>query len=58
MERQRFSAVLNCLSCSVFQSAAAGNLHTYHSDILNVIVAENPCQLFGIVDIVQLGASD
>lgn len=42
----------------MFNAAAARNLHAYHSHALNVIFRDDLCQLFGIIHLVQLGASD
>ena len=58
IERNVFAACVKCLLDSRLNSAAAGHLHAYYGNTLDVINCQNSCQLFGIVHAVKLRTSD
>ena len=58
LPRNELSACLQRTLDSVFNSAAAGNLHSYNLNAFNVVVRNNLRQLFGIVSFVELGAAN
>ena len=57
LPRNKFSALLQCCLCGVFQPAAAGDLHPHDGHALDVVAADDLRQLFGIVHAVQLGTA-
>ena len=42
----------------MFDSAAAGDLHTHHCQALNIIARDDFGQLLRIIAVIQLGAPD
>ena len=43
---------------SVFQATTAGDLHAHDLHRLDVVVLDDPGELFGVVPLVQLGATN
>ena len=58
MPGDELAAVFKGCFRSSLQAAAARNFHADNGHALNVIVPDDLSQLFGIVDIIQLGTSD
>ena len=57
MPRYKFSASLYSLFCGVFNTSAAGNLHSHNGNAFDVVERYDFRQLFRIVHAVQLGAA-
>ena len=56
LPRNKFSALLQCCLCGVFQPAAAGDLHPHDGHALDVVAADDLRQLLGVIHAVQLRA--
>ena len=57
LPRNKFSALLQCCLCGVFQPAAAGDLHPHDGHALDVVAADDLRQLLGVIHAVQLRAA-
>ena len=58
LPRNELSAVFECVFCGVFKSAATWNFHSDNGNALNIIIGDNLCQLFAVINIVKLGTAD
>ncbi len=58
LPRDELTACLESVFRSVLYAAAAGNLHADYSYALDIVVGDNLCKLFGVVDIVELRTAD
>lgn len=53
-----FAALLQCALDGVFNAAAAGDLHARHGHTLDIVFTQDGGELFRVVALIQLGASD
>lgn len=58
LPRDELTACLESVLRSILYAATAGNLHAYDGHALYIVVSDNLCKLFGVVDIVKLRTAD
>lgn len=58
MPRNEITAVNEGLSDGVFDSRAAGNLHSYDGNAFDIVIFDYFRELFGIINAVELRTSD
>ena len=58
LPRDELTVCLESVFRSILYAAAAGNLHADYSYALYIVVCDNLCKLFGVVDIVELRTAD
>ena len=58
LEGDIFAALCEGSFGSHFQAAAARDFHAYQGDVVDVVLAEDFCQFFGVVDVVEFRAAD